>query len=716
MALAITREGIDEALSHFHYKDKKTLKSRFIRLVRRYYEDERAIETLTRIDTDELITLLWDTGDDPIIIKNRRKNFTSIKSAINKELEELYIKGENPEGVIIGPGNTFIMSDEARNDALEAFVKRPKEDEAALLQQVKDVLKVLGETLAESSSFHNGGPENDPGGLQEIRELIRELSARAGLGEPVVPLDEVLEEIDAGDREEEDELSPDEDLEEVDAGEIEEILEEVDGEEDPGDLPGEVDELSPDEDLEEVDAGEIEEILEEVDGEEAPEDFPGEVEGLSPDEDLEEVYAGEIEEILEEVDGEEDPGDLPGEVEGLSPDEELEEVDAADSEEVLEEVDIAGAGDEVEEVAPDEELEVVDEDDIAELFEEVVEDDGEAGPGDLPGEEGEDIPPDEELEEVGEDDLEEVLEEVDDAGSDGDVSYDVDSGESAGTEDEEEGLRLLAEQFNESLAAMDRFYNQYILIPEGNFPIGSGLSAKSVNIERVVHLPPFYLGKFPVTNVLFEIFIEETGYKTTAERVGYGTVFHGRHRAQKKAVNDSMTTFSCNASLSVKVVKGACWYQPFGPGSTLYGKRNHPVVQISLEDALAFAAWTGKRLPSEEEWEAAARTSDGRFFPWGDEWLDDACNTEGNLIGDTTTVDRYREFENRYGIADMLGNVLEWTITRSKEPDPQNGGTEGLYIAKGGSFISGNGIALSDRTVLHPHYHSNILGCRCVAY
>ena len=576
MALAITIDGIDEALSHFHYKNKQALKSRFISLIRQYYEDETAVETLPCIDTDELIMTLWDTGDDPAAIKNRRKNFTSIKSSVNKELEKLYEKGENPEGIVIGPENTFVMSDEARNKALEAFIRKPQEDGAALLGQVKDVLKVLGEMLSDSSYFHDGGEGDESGRMREIRDLIRDLSHTAGLGDMEV-------------------------------------------------FPHEVD-IAPS-------SGDA-----------------GSDQGKNGD----------------------------AEIENLSPDEELVEVDEDDLEEVVEEI-------------------------------------GDTDSGDSGDEETAGLSPDEELVEVDEDDLEKMVEEVGDAGPDREVFYDIDPHESSGTDDADERARLLAEQFNESLAAMDRFYNQYILIPEDNYTIGSGMSAKSANMERVVHLPPFYIGKFPVTNVLFEIFIEETGYKTTAEKVGYGTVFHGRHRGQKCAVNDSMTTYSCNSALSVKVVKGACWYQPFGPGSTLYGKRNHPVVQVSLEDAMAFAAWTGKRLPTEEEWEAAARTATGHLFPWGDEWLDDACNTEGNLVGDTTAVNTYGEFENECGIADTLGNVLEWTVTRSKEPDPERRGADGLYVAKGGSFISGSGISLPDRTMLHPHYHSNILGFRCIA-
>jgi formylglycine-generating enzyme required for sulfatase activity len=85
-------------------------------------------------------------------------------------------------------------------------------------------------------------------------------------------------------------------------------------------------------------------------------------------------------------------------------------------------------------------------------------------------------------------------------------------------------------------------------------------------------------------------------------------------------------------------------------------------VQVSLEDACAFAAWTGKRIPTEIEWEAAARTSRSYLYPWGNTWLDDACNLEKSLLGDTSPVDQYVKFANEYEVADILGNVLEWTL------------------------------------------------------
>jgi formylglycine-generating enzyme required for sulfatase activity len=139
------------------------------------------------------------------------------------------------------------------------------------------------------------------------------------------------------------------------------------------------------------------------------------------------------------------------------------------------------------------------------------------------------------------------------------------------------------------------------------------------------------------------------------------------------------------------------------------------VVQVSLEDALAFAAWTGKRLPAEDEWEAAARTADGYVLPWGKNWQREACNIEDSSIADTTPVDRYMDFANNLGIVDAIGNVLEWTMEPCEPPSHAKHDVK-YYVAKGGGWTSGNDIRLFNRFRLEAKMHSNILGFRCVAY
>jgi formylglycine-generating enzyme required for sulfatase activity len=170
-----------------------------------------------------------------------------------------------------------------------------------------------------------------------------------------------------------------------------------------------------------------------------------------------------------------------------------------------------------------------------------------------------------------------------------------------------------------------------------------------------------------------------------------------------------------SAHVKHKVVEGACWYQPFGPGSTIHRKRNHPVTQVSLEDAMAFAAWTGKRLPTEKEWEIASRTEKGYLFPWGAKWQANRCNVEESNIGDTTSVDQYIEFANEFGIADILGNTMEWT-SDSVQSGIVSSRKTFEYIVKGGSWISSGDIQLSHQVQLEPEFHSNILGFRCVAF
>jgi formylglycine-generating enzyme required for sulfatase activity len=281
-------------------------------------------------------------------------------------------------------------------------------------------------------------------------------------------------------------------------------------------------------------------------------------------------------------------------------------------------------------------------------------------------------------------------------------------------DDDIEKARLLAEELDGYLGTRERYHNQHILIPEGEYIVGSKAPKRNERPEQRVRLAVFYLGKFPVTNSLFEIFVEKTGYRTTAENQRYSTVYFGRvHEGVNERTGLVKVTF--NATVRSETVHGACWHQPFGPGSTLYGKRNHPVVHVSLEDAMAFAAWTGKRLPTENEWEAAARTTNGYVFPWGDERKSNACNIEESAVADTTPVDKFTEFQNDFGIADILGNVLEWTLDTS-EPSSHGKSNGGYQIVKGGSWISGNDICAFSRFKTDPASPSNIVGFRCVAY
>ncbi len=137
------------------------------------------------------------------------------------------------------------------------------------------------------------------------------------------------------------------------------------------------------------------------------------------------------------------------------------------------------------------------------------------------------------------------------------------------------------------------------------------------------------------------------------------------------------------------------------------------MVQVSRHDALAFAAWAGKRLPGEDEWEAAARGPAGLLFPWGNEWRGELANTEAALTGDTTPVIRHgKPSMSPFGIYDLLGNVFEWTASVHTPSRPVSNRTPPVYVLKGGCWTSKAGITMAAR-LLEPDTWSNIIGFRC---
>jgi len=170
-----------------------------------------------------------------------------------------------------------------------------------------------------------------------------------------------------------------------------------------------------------------------------------------------------------------------------------------------------------------------------------------------------------------------------------------------------------------------------------------------------VSVETFRLMRTEVTNAQFARFVESTGHLTDPERRGFGYVWDGRWRR----------------------VAGADWRHPFGPGAGVAGRDDHPVVQVSARDAEAYCAWAGLRLPTDSEWEFAARGTDGRRFPWGDDPPGDgeprranfgtvpccAPSAEDGHVK-TAPVGRYPDGASPFGLLDMAGNVWEWTSSR----------------------------------------------------
>lgn len=218
--------------------------------------------------------------------------------------------------------------------------------------------------------------------------------------------------------------------------------------------------------------------------------------------------------------------------------------------------------------------------------------------------------------------------------------------------------------------------------------------------RRAVSLKPFWLEQNAVTNERFAAFVAATGYLTEAERFGWSPVFRG-------LLGDPPPPPSNNPTPWWVIVDGACWSAPEGPGSTVADRSMHPVVQVSWVDAKAFAQWCGGRLPSEAEWEHAARGGlDNPRFPWGDAEPDDetvfANIWQGQFPHNNTLTDGYMGtspvesfLANGAGLFDMAGNVWEWTadpfrirsLSRAAKQRNEHASRSQEKVLKGGSFL-----------------------------
>ncbi len=217
--------------------------------------------------------------------------------------------------------------------------------------------------------------------------------------------------------------------------------------------------------------------------------------------------------------------------------------------------------------------------------------------------------------------------------------------------------------------------------------------------QFVQTLAPYRIDRHPVTVAEFARFTESTGHVTDAEARGYGLVYTERGWQE---------------------TDGVCWRAPGGPGTSSAEMRDHPVVHVSWEDCVAYAAWAGKRLPTEAEWEFAARSGPGfRIWPWGDKWDTANANTAEFHAGALNTLAAWKAWwratcaqdgpvprtspvgafsprgDSEYGCADMAGNVYEWTSTlshlydASTECDPTLRAAMGRYrVIRGGSWMN----------------------------
>ena len=225
--------------------------------------------------------------------------------------------------------------------------------------------------------------------------------------------------------------------------------------------------------------------------------------------------------------------------------------------------------------------------------------------------------------------------------------------------------------------------NRVGLVPVrgGTFRMGSDQGYAEEREPRTVRVGAFAIDRHEVTNAQFSRFVDATGYVTRAERGPRPdeAVYLPPSMRQPGGVVFLPSDKDRNAATAYnwwRYVPGATWRAPEGPGSSIEGRGNHPVVQVTLEDAQAYAHWLGRDLPTEAEWEYAARGGlDGRTYPWGDDprpsgrWMANSWQgpyplkdlaSDGH--GGRAPVGCYAP--NAYGLYDMVGNVWEWTADR----------------------------------------------------
>ncbi|MFC5589354.1 formylglycine-generating enzyme family protein [Sporosarcina soli] len=252
-----------------------------------------------------------------------------------------------------------------------------------------------------------------------------------------------------------------------------------------------------------------------------------------------------------------------------------------------------------------------------------------------------------------------------------------------------------------------RHMEQMVRLEGGEFLMGTddqeGFKEDGEGPVRNVRLKPFLIDKYAVSNAQFKEFIDATGYRTDAEKYGWSFVFHLLVSEQIKLQNQQVV----QQTPWWLQVHGASWKHPEGPGSSIDERLDHPVVHVSWNDAQAYCQWSGRRLPTEAEWEYAARGGlVQKKYPWGNKLTYKGkhnCNTWQGVFPTTNTAKDgfvgtapvHYYSPNDYGLYNVVGNVWEWCADwfSPRHPDeeiivnPQGPATGQEKVIKGGSYL-----------------------------